>query len=106
MIPKKEYGDFQTSLSLARRVAALVEQDEMQFGTIIEPTCGVGAFLQAAAERFGRSPKYWGFDVNPDYVKAASAALAWSDRPLRLFSSATSTLPNGRSSFLSRRDPC
>lgn len=76
MSPKKEYGDFQTPLSLARRVAALVEQVEKHIGTIIEPTCGVGAFLQAAAERFGRSPKYWGFDVNADYVEAASAALA------------------------------
>ncbi|MGA3085301.1 MAG: SAM-dependent DNA methyltransferase [Thermodesulfobacteriota bacterium] len=76
MSSKKEYGDFQTPLSLARRVAALVEQEDRHIGTIIEPTCGVGAFLQAAAERFGKSPNYWGFDVNADYVKAASAALA------------------------------
>ncbi len=76
MSSKKEYGDFQTPLSLARRVAALVEQTEAHIGTVIEPTCGVGAFLQAAAERFGRSPNYWGFDVNADYVEAASAALA------------------------------
>ena len=76
MSPKKEYGDFQTPLSLARRVTVLVGKEERQIGTIIEPTCGVGAFLQAAAERFGRSPKYWGFDVNPDYVEAARVALA------------------------------
>lgn len=76
MSPKKEYGDFQTPLSLARRVAALVEQEERQISTIIEPTCGVGSFLQAAAERFGKSPNYLGFDINADYVKAASAALA------------------------------
>jgi hypothetical protein len=74
--PKKEYGDFQTPLSLARRVAALIEQEESDIGTIVEPTCGVGAFLQASAERFGASPKYWGFDVNAEYVQAASAALA------------------------------
>ena len=76
MSPKKEYGDFQTPLSLARRVAALIGEKEKHFGTIIEPTCGVGAFLEAAAERFGMSPKYWGFDVNPAYVEAAKAALA------------------------------
>lgn len=81
MSPKKEYGDFQTPLSLARRVAALVGQKEMHFGTIIEPTCGVGAFLHAAAERFGASPKYWGFDVNPDYVETAKVALARSGPP-------------------------
>lgn len=73
--PKKEYGDFQTPLSLARRVAALIGQKGKHFGTIIEPTCGVGAFLEAAAERFGTSPVYLGFDVNPDYVEAARAAL-------------------------------
>ncbi len=73
---KKEYGDFQTPMSLARRVVALLKQNETEIGTILEPTCGVGAFLQAAAEDFGRSPHYWGFDVNPDYVEAASSALA------------------------------
>ena len=81
MSPKKEYGDFQTPLSLARRVAAMVEQEETQIGTIVEPTCGVGAFLQATAERFGKSPNYWGFDVNVDYVKAAGAALARMGTP-------------------------
>jgi hypothetical protein len=77
---KKEYGDFQTPLSLARRVAALVEHTESQVGTIIEPTCGIGAFLQAAAERFGASPRYWGFDVNAEYVRAASAAVGRIER--------------------------
>ena len=73
---KKEYGDFQTPLSLAHRVTTLIGQKENRFGTIIEPTCGVGAFLEAAAERFGISPNYLGFDVNIDYVKAARVALA------------------------------
>lgn len=76
MSRKKEFGDFQTPLSLARRVAALVERRENRIGTIIEPTCGVGTFLQAAVERFGRSPIYWGFDVNAEYVEAAKVALA------------------------------
>jgi methylase of polypeptide subunit release factors len=76
MSRKKEYGDFQTPLSLARRVAALIGQKEKHFGTIIEPTCGVGAFLEAAAERFGTSPTYLGLDINPNYVGAARAALA------------------------------
>lgn len=76
MSPKKEFGDFQTPLSLARRVAELVKQDERRVGTVVEPTCGVGAFLQAAAEVFGKSPTYCGFDVNAEYVRAASASLA------------------------------
>jgi hypothetical protein len=76
MSRKKEYGDFQTPLSLARRVAALIGQKEKHFGTIIEPTCGVGAFLEATVECFGMPPRYFGFDVNPVYVGAARAALA------------------------------
>ncbi len=76
MSVKKEYGDFQTPLSLARRVIALLKQREADVGTILEPTCGVGAFLQAAAEGFGSSPHYWGFDVNADYVETARDALA------------------------------
>lgn len=76
MSPKKEYGDFQTPLSLARRVAVLIKKDVRRVGTIVEPTCGVGAFLQATAEIFGNSPNYCGFDLNADYVKSASAALA------------------------------
>ena len=73
--PRKEFGDFQTPLSLARRVAALVRQDVRHVGTIVEPTCGVGAFLQATSQLFGKSPNYWGFDVDADYVKVAGAAL-------------------------------
>lgn len=76
MSPKKEYGDFQTPLSLARRVAALVQLEEIDIGTVVEPTCGVGAFLHATAERFGKSINYLGFDLNADYVKAAGATLA------------------------------
>lgn len=76
MSHNKEYGDFQTPLSLARRVAALVKQEEVHVGTVVEPTCGVGSFLQATAELFGKSPRYWGFDVNADYVKTASEVIA------------------------------
>jgi hypothetical protein len=73
---RKEYGDFQTPLSLARRVTALLGQAGLRFGTVVEPTCGVGMFLRAAAEGFGRSPKYWGFDINGQYVGEARASLS------------------------------
>lgn len=76
MSPKKEYGDFQTPLSLARGVAGLIKNDMSCVGTIVEPTCGVGSFLQASAEVFGSSPNYFGFDLNSEYVKLAGSALA------------------------------
>jgi hypothetical protein len=75
MSSKKAYGDFQTPLSLARRVVAFVCQSAPLVTTVVEPTCGVGAFLEAAAERFGKGANYWGFDVNPEYVEVARSAL-------------------------------
>ncbi len=78
-MPKTEqqatFGDFQTPLALARRVATLVEREESDIRTVVEPTCGVGSFLQAIAELLGEEPEYWGFDVNPEYVKASRAVL-------------------------------
>lgn len=76
MSAKKEYGDFQTPRALAQRVAEVLAEGNPRFQTVVEPTCGVGALLEAAAERFGKSPTYWGFDVNPDYVNKTKAALA------------------------------
>ncbi len=76
MSPKKEYGDFQTPLPLARHVVELVQQDRVQVGTVVEPTCGMGAFLEATAELLGNSAHYLGFDVNPEYVKHSKEALA------------------------------
>jgi len=103
--PKKEYGDFQTPLSLARRVAALVEQEEMHIGTVVEPTCGVGTFLQAVAERFGKSPKYWGFDVNADYVKTASSALARIGVPAAIVQQRDFYTTNWRDFFCVQSEP-
>jgi hypothetical protein len=76
MSAKKEYGDFQTPRALAERVAEVLAEENPHFRTIVEPTCGVGALLEAAADRFGKSPTYWGFDVNSDYVNKSKAALA------------------------------
>ena len=71
MSHKKEFGDFQTPLSLARRIAGLIKDDLNRVGTVVEPTCGVGAFLQATAELFGKSTNYRGFDVNADYLTSS-----------------------------------
>ena len=49
---KIEFGDFQTPLPLAREICALVKREGIKAETVLEPTCGVGAFLVAAAEAF------------------------------------------------------
>ncbi len=66
---KKEYGDFQTPLDLAERVleflhSSLISPPE----TIIEPTCGLGSFIDAAVTFFPDSSIY-AMDINAQYIK-------------------------------------
>jgi hypothetical protein len=69
------FGDFQTPLDLARQVAALIKREESKVKVVVEPTCGIGSFLQAAAEQFGKSTEYYGFDINPKYIDIARSVL-------------------------------
>jgi hypothetical protein len=71
---KIEFGDFQTPLVLAREVCALLIEQHVGANHIMEPTCGVGAFLVAAGEAFPKA-RLLGWDINPDYVKQTKAAL-------------------------------
>ena len=72
---KIEFGDFQTPVELAREICALLDRHEVGADVVIEPTCGVGAFLVAAAEAFPKA-RLLGWDVNGDYVVQAGQALA------------------------------
>jgi hypothetical protein len=69
-----EFGDFQTPLALAREVCCLLHARGLRPQVVVEPTCGVGAFLQAAAECFPDAILR-GFDIHADYAKAACACL-------------------------------
>ena len=71
---KIEFGDFQTPAALAREICSLLVQRGIKTKTILEPTCGVGAFLVAAGDAFPTS-KLLGRDINPDYVKQTEFAL-------------------------------
>ncbi len=66
---KIEFGDFQTPLSLAQKCSDLVAEF-VQPKKIIEPTCGLGAFLEAAHRTWGNKVKYEGYEINPDYVNS------------------------------------
>src|SRR5947209_5619461 len=69
-----EFGDFQTPLGLAREVCAFLRQQGIVPELVLEPTCGAGAFLVAAAEAFPRAALR-GWDIKPDYVEQAAAEL-------------------------------
>jgi tRNA/tmRNA/rRNA uracil-C5-methylase (TrmA/RlmC/RlmD family) len=71
---KIEFGDFQTPPILAQQVCALLKQRGIIPDIVIEPTCGVGAFVVASAEAFS-SAKLQGWDINADYVLKTRQAL-------------------------------
>jgi hypothetical protein len=71
---KIEFGDFQTPLELAQRICALLRSLGNRPDVVVEPTCGLGAFLQAAAEAFPKA-RLRGFDINASYVQSAGERL-------------------------------
>ncbi|HRT55818.1 MAG TPA: class I SAM-dependent methyltransferase [Candidatus Paceibacterota bacterium] len=71
---KIEFGDFQTPLALAQEVCSLLVQQGIEADAVLEPTCGVGAFLVGAAGAFPGA-RLLGWDINPEYVEQAKAAL-------------------------------
>lgn len=71
-----EFGDFQTpddlALAVCRRLVAL----DIRPDVVIEPTCGVGAFVRAAAASFPDALEILGFDSNVSYLETLRAKLA------------------------------
>lgn len=65
---KKEFGDYQTPDSFAAKVCNLL-RDELQLNPniIIEPTSGLGNFLNAALNSFNNIRKAIGLEINSDY---------------------------------------
>ena len=68
---KIAYGDFQTPRELSTEVASFLRHLGIQAETVVEPTCGRGSFLGAAAKAFGSHSSIYGFDINPVYVSDA-----------------------------------
>ncbi|MCA9076663.1 MAG: hypothetical protein KDA93_16685 [Planctomycetaceae bacterium] len=75
MNTKKEYGDFQTPVELARRVVSLVEERIGIPDLVIEPNAGVGAFLLASVQQWDDQVEYEGYEINDSYVAAAQESL-------------------------------
>lgn len=70
-----EYGDFQTPIELAIEVCRVVASTGFQPASILEPTCGVGGFLQAASQAFPAAGVIQGVDINAEYVESARQAM-------------------------------
>jgi hypothetical protein len=66
-----EFGDFQTPASLANRVADLLRARGLHPRTVVEPTCGLGVFVDAALTRFDDATIV-AYDINPEYVRSTA----------------------------------
>ena len=72
---RTQYGDYQTPLPLARRVVAVLARLGVKPGAVLEPSCGRGNFLVAAAECLEGCRLYAGMDIDPDHLETARRAL-------------------------------
>ena len=70
---KMELGDFQTPAALARQVCDLLVRLKISPAAVVEPTCGIGAFLQASEAAFRDCNLFLGFDINPNHVEVAQS---------------------------------
>ncbi|MEG4839062.1 class I SAM-dependent methyltransferase [Microcoleus sp. B9-D4] len=70
---KLEYGDFQTPLELAEMVCRKLIELDVNPKVIIEPTCGIGNFIKAAANSFPSASKIIGVEINQSYLRELRA---------------------------------
>jgi hypothetical protein len=66
---KIEYGDFQTPLELAERICDKLVELGVNPNIIIEPTCGIGNFIQASTCSFPLVSEIIGFEINQNYLQ-------------------------------------
>src|SRR6476469_3179897 len=66
---KIEYGDFQTPLDLAEQVCQKLIELGVNPNVIVEPTCGVGNFIDAATRSFPSIDKIVGVEINQKYLE-------------------------------------
>ena len=69
MSGKREYGDYQTPICFAEKVCFyLKEYRHIEPSAIVEPTCGLGSFIQSSL--LFNAEEYYGIEINPEYCKA------------------------------------
>lgn len=70
-----QFGDYQTPRQLAYEALLRLRDDGAVPGSIIEPTCGKGAFILAACKVFPEVQNILGLDINNDYLNELKSAL-------------------------------
>lgn len=73
---KVTYGDFQTPDDLALQVCHRLHQLGVRPSRIVEPTCGLGAFVRSALSVFGPDSHVLAVDINAQYVESLRQRLS------------------------------
>jgi hypothetical protein len=84
-----EFGDFQTPPHLAEKVCGVIHRAGFLPASVVEPTCGIGAFIVASLKEFPTATHFIGVDRDAEYVQSAKAATthARDERVLQIFQS-------------------
>ncbi|HVC44456.1 MAG TPA: hypothetical protein VND20_06520 [Candidatus Binataceae bacterium] len=79
-----EFGDFQTPTALAIAAIQVLRRLRIRPRSILEPTCGAGAFVAAAAAGFPEAASIIGIEINRNHLAAAKDTVDRRDRRIEL----------------------
>lgn len=66
---QKEFGDYQTPLNFAKKICEYLKKYlNVNPTIIIEPTCGIGNFINASLHTFDKIEKAYGIEINKKYT--------------------------------------
>lgn len=77
---KKKFGDYQTPPEFCEKVCRYIKDKHIVKGldTVLEPTCGIGNFLEAA-EKILNVDRMYGVEIKPSYVNQAKEKVPSAD---------------------------
>ena len=70
-----EFGDYQTPPALALAATQILRRLGITPRSVLEPTCGEGSFIAAAAACFPEATSIVGVDINRNHLAASEAAI-------------------------------
>jgi predicted RNA methylase len=79
-----EYGDFQTPQGLADNVCETLITRGVRPASVLEPTCGVGAFLVSSLAAFPQADQLQGLDISAKHTEALRKRLTCLERGERV----------------------
>jgi len=67
-----EFGDFQTPSKLVNEVIELLSKKSFLPDVVIEPTCGLGNFIDGAYTKWSNTSQFIGFEINDEYYNTTT----------------------------------